>query len=277
MKKKLLGTVATLAIIATSCSTPKNITYFPELQTGSTIQAEHINSIKVRPEDKLSIVVSAQDPSLAAMFNLTVPNNRTGASLSSGTIGNSSATNSNGQVSYYTVDTQGDINFPVIGKIHIAGLTRFQVQQKITDELTSRSLIKNPIVTVEYVNTRIAVLGEVGSPGLYTFNEDHLTLLDAIAAAGDLKINGLRENILVIRSLNEGKQEAYRVNMLNAQQLVSSPAYYLQTDDVIYVEPNDKVKRETTPNGNSPYTPFFWISLGSTALTLVTLILTLTR
>ncbi len=276
MKKKLLGTVATLALIATSCSTPKNITYFPELQNGSTLQADHINSIKVRPEDKLSIVVSAQDPSLASLFNLVTPSNRTGASLSSGTIGNPSSNSSN-QVSYYTVDPQGDIEFPVIGKINIAGLTRFQVAHKITDELTSRNLIKNPIVTVEFVNTRIAVLGEVSSPGLYTFNEDHLTLLDAIAAAGDLSINGLRENILVIRSLDEGKQEAYRVNMLNAQQLVSSPAYYLQADDVIYVEPNDKVKRETTPNGNSPYTPFFWISLGSTALTLVTLILTLTR
>ncbi|MDE7335809.1 MAG: polysaccharide export protein, partial [Muribaculaceae bacterium] len=97
------------------------------------------------------------------------------------------------------------------------------------------------------------------------------------AMAGDLKINGMRDNILVMRNLGVGKMEAYRVNLLNAQELASSPVFYLQQDDVIYVEPNDKAKRETTPNGNTPYTPSFWVSMGSFAITIVTLVITLTR
>lgn len=277
MKKNLLVFMAVAAgIIATSCTTPKNITYFPELNTGSVIQAEKIIDIKVKPEDKLSIVVSTQDPALSALFNLVTANNNISTSSQGGTIGNTTNGGS-GQVSLYTVDPEGYINFPVLGKVKIAGLTRYEVAETITNELTNRNLVKDPIVTVEYANTHIAIIGEVKSPGLYSFNDDHLTIIDAIATAGDLTMNGLRENILVMRSLGDGKQEAFRVNMLNMKELAASPVYYLQQDDVIYVEPNDKVKRETTPNGNSPYTPSFWISLGSVAMTVATLILTLTR
>lgn len=278
MKKTLLGFIAIAGIMAvTSCSTPKNITYFPELNTGSIIQPENYLDIKVKPEDKLSIIVSTQDPALSSLFNLvTTQNSLSSSSTQGGTIG-ATSTSGNGQVSYYTVDPQGDINFPVIGKINISGLTRHEVAEKITNELTSRNLVKAPIVTVEFANTRISILGEVKSPGLYTFNDDHLTILDAIASAGDLTMNGVRENILVMRELGDGKQEAYRVNLLNMQELASSPAYYLQQDDVIYVEPNDKAKRETTPNGNTPYTPAFWVSMGSFAVTIATLIITLTR
>lgn len=276
MKKNLLGIAMVSALIVTSCSTPKNITYFPELTTGNIVQAENYTDIKVRPEDKLSIVVSTQDPALSSLFNLVTTGNNISTSSSGGTIGNSTG-GSGGQMSYYTVDPRGDINFPVLGKINIVGLTRYEVADKITGELTRRNLVKDPIVTVEYANTRISVLGEVKSPGLYSFNEDHMTIIDAIAAAGDLTLNGVRENILVMRDLGNGKQEAYRVNLLNMQELASSPVYYLQQDDVIYVEPNDKVKRETTPNGNSPFTPSFWISLGSVAMTVVTLVFTLTK
>ena len=95
--------------------------------------------------------------------------------------------------------------------------------------------------------------------------------------AGDLKITGIINNILVMRNMGDGKMEAYRVNLLNAQELASSPVFYMQQDDVIYVEPNDKAKRETTPNGNSPFTASFWVSMGSFALTIVTLVITLTR
>ena len=156
-------------------------------------------------------------------------------------------------------------------------MTREQIAEYIYDQLVSRDLVKDPIVTVEFANTGISIIGEVASPGRYEFNRDHMTIIDAIAMAGDLNINGMRENILVLRKLGEGRQEAYRVNLLNARELASSPVYYLQQDDVIYVAPNDKMKRETTPNGNTPYTPSFWISMGTAALTIVTLILTLTR
>lgn len=261
----------------TSCSTPKNVTYFPKLNTGTIITAEKYNDIIVRPEDKLSIVVSTQDLALSSLFNLvTTQNNLNSSSSQGGSIGVTSSSG-NGQISYYTVDPFGEINFPVVGKIDISGLTRSQVAEKITNELTSRNLVKDPIVTVEFANTHISVLGEVKSPGLYTFNDDHLTILDAIASAGDLTINGVRDNILVMRNLGGGKQEAYRVNLLNMKDLASSPVYYLQQDDVIYVEPNDKAKRETTPNGNTPHTPSFWVSMGSFAVTIATLIITITK
>lgn len=272
-----IGFAAALMLLG-SCSTPKNITYFPELTTGSIVQAEQLLDIRVKPEDKLMIIVNTQDPALTTMFNLVTAQNRIGATTSNTkTIGNTGTSGGNGQTMYYTVDSKGDIDFPVLGKLHIAGLTREQVAEKIASDLVKADLVKDPIVIVEFANTGISVIGEVKSPGRYEFNKDRLTVIDAIAMAGDLTINGLRENILVMRNIGDGKREAYRVNLIDAQALASSPAFYLQQDDVIYVEPNDKVKRETTPNGNTPYTPSFWVSLGSFAITIATLIITLSR
>jgi len=269
MKKYILGLTVATGLLATSCSTPKDITYFPELNTGAVVQAAKVTDIRVKPEDKLSIVVSTQDPALSSLFNLVTAQSRLGAS--------SGAASNNGQTSLYTVDSYGEINFPVLGKIYIAGLSREQVAEKIVEELVNADLVKDPIVTVEFANTGISVIGEVASPGRYEFNKDHFTIIDAIAMAGDLTINGERNNILVMRNLGHGKQEAYRVSLLNAQELASSPVYYLQQDDVIYVEPNDKKKRETTPNGSTPYTPAFWVSLGSFGITIATLVITLTK
>ncbi len=270
MKKIVFSLFAAMGLMAiTSCSTPKNVAYFQELSTGSVVQAAQVMEVKVKPEDKLSIVVSTQDPALSALFNLvTVQNNINSTSK---------ATSTNGQVSYYTVDSAGDINFPVIGKVHIAGLTREEVAEKIVDELVKRNLVKNPIVTVEFSNQCVVVLGEVKTPGKYNFNEDHITILEALAMAGDLTINGMRDNVLVMRKTSEGMQKAYRVDLTHAADLASSPVYYLQQDDVIYVEPDDKKKRETTPNGNTPYTPSFWVSMGSFAVTVTTLVITLTK
>ena len=259
-----------------SCSTPKNITYFPDLGTGSVVQAERMLDIRVKPEDKLSIMVNTQDPALSALFNLLqVQNKLSGTTSTTNTVG--SAGGGNGQVAYYTVDSAGDINFPVIGKLHIAGMTREQVADYVAEQLVSRDLVKDPIVTVEFANTGISVIGEVSAPGRYEFNKDRLTIIDAIAMAGDLTINGMRENILVLRNVGGGKQEAYRVNLIDAQSLAASPVFYLQQDDVIYVEPNDKKKRETTPNGNTPYTPSFWVSMGSFGVTIATLVITLSK
>lgn len=265
---ELLG----LALMAVSCSTPKNVVYFPDLTNGSTIQAERILDIRVRPEDKLSIMVSTQDPSMSGLFNLVSTQNQVGIGT-----GENTASASRGQVSYYTVDSRGDIIFPIVGKIHVAGFTREQVAATIVDELTRDDLVKDPIVTVEFANSGISVMGEVKSPGRYEFNKDHLTIVEAIAMAGDLTINGVRDNILVLRKDGAGKQTAYRVNLLDSRELAASPVYYLQQDDVIYVEPNDKKVRETTPNGNTPYTPAFWVSLGSFAITIATLIITLAK
>lgn len=264
------------AMLLGSCSTPRDITYFPDLDNGAVIQAERQLEIRVRPEDKLTIIVNTQDPSLSALFNLLqVQNKITGTTSTTTSAG--SGINSDSRVSYYTVDSAGDINFPVLGKIHIGGMTREEVAQYIADELVSKDLVKDPIVSVEYANTGISVIGEVANPGRFEFNKDHLTIIDAIAMAGDLTINGVRDNILVMRDAGDGTRKAYRVNLIDAQSLAASPVFYLQQDDIIYVEPNDKKKRETTPNGNTPYTPSFWVSMGSFGVTIATLIITLSK
>lgn len=271
-----LGFLAAFMLLLGSCTTPKNIAYFPELETGSIVQAEQIYEIKLRPEDKITIVVSSSNPALASIFNLmTITNRVSGTTQSTRTVGTTGT--GNNQVAYYTVDSNGDIDFPVLGKLHVAGLTREQLANKITSLLIETDQLKDPIVTVEFANTGIVILGEVSSPGRYEFNKDHLTIIDAIAMAGDLRMNGMRTNILVLRDLGDGKMESYRVNLLNAQELASSPVFYMQQNDVIYVEPNDKAKRETTPNGNSPYTTSFWMSVSSFAITIVSLVLTLAR
>ncbi len=261
--KFLMSGIVAVTLLLGACSTPKDVAYFPDLHTGSIVQANQMLDIRVKPEDKLSIVVSTQDPALSSLFNLVTSSSAGGGNASSS--------------SNYTVDSQGYIDFPVLGKLHVEGLSREELAEKITKDLVDADLVKSPIVIVEFANTGISIIGEVNSPGRYEFNKDHLTIIDAIAMAGDLKMNGMRENILVMRNLGDGKQEAYRVNLLNAQELASSPVFYLQQDDVIYVEPNDKAKRETTPSGNTPFTPTFWISMGSFAVTIATLVITLTR
>lgn len=268
-----MSVLVAATLLLGSCTTPKDVAYFPDLTTGSIVRTEKVLDIRVKPEDKLSITVNAQDPSLSSLFNLVTSRNRIGSGSSSSRTSDSNT----GDISYYTVDSAGDINFPVLGKVHIAGLTREEVANKIAQDLMKADLVKDPIVIVEFANTGVAVIGSVRAPGRYEFNKDHLTIIDAIAMAGDLTINGKRSDILVLRNIGKGNQEAYRVNLLDAESLASSPVYYLQQDDVIYVEPNDKSKRETTPNGNTPYTPSFWVSMGSFAVTIATLVITLTK
>lgn len=271
MRIKLLttGFMAALLLLG-SCSTPKDITYFQDMYNGAIVDPTRQLDIRVEPENKLSIVVSTQDPALSSLFNLVTSSNRIGAA-------SSSTGSTNGQTSLYTVDPQGYINFPVLGRLHVAGMSRHEVASYIEKKLQDSDLVKDPIVTVEFANTGISILGDVTKPGRYEFNKDHLTIVDAIAMAGDLSLSGMRENVLVMRTDDYGKQQAYRIDLTDLNTLAQSPVYYLQQDDVIYVEPSDKRKRETTALGNSPFTPSFWISLVSSALTITTLLITLSK
>lgn len=276
--KSLTSSFLALALLLGSCSTPKNIDYFQDVYTGTVIDPAKPLDIKVRSEDKLLIIVTTQDPALSQLFNLVTTQNRLEQTIGKTTqVGNMGTPSGNGQTAYYTVDRRGDIDFPVLGELHIAGMNRYEVAEYIKKRLMEQDLVKDPIVTVEFANTGMSIIGEVASPGRYEFNKDRMTIIDAIAMAGDLKINAERTNILVMRRTEGGEQEGYRVDLTDMAALANSPVYYLQQDDVIYVEPNDKLKRETTPNGNTPYTPAFWVSMGSFATTIATLIITLTR
>lgn len=265
-----------LMMLATSCTTPKKVTYFQDITDGMQIVPSQQYDIKVKPDDKLSILVTTPDPALSALFNLVQAQNRLG-STTTATTTVPTVGYQQGYVSYYTVSPQGDINFPMLGKIHIAGMTRSQVAEHLERELQSRELVKDPVVTVEYTNTGISVLGDVVRPGRYEFNKDHLSILDALAMAGDLQTTGQRENVIVMRDDGKGGQTAYRIDLTDMKNVASSPVYYLQQNDVIYVEPNDKKKRETASVGNAPFQPSFWVSVGSVAVSIATLIITISK
>lgn len=278
MKKIIESFLAAAFFVSlVSCSTPTNVSYFQDVTTGTVIEPAEQIDIKVKPEDKLSIMVSTQDPALSQLFNLVTSQNRLGQTTSQTTTLGGASNSGDGRTSYYTVDRMGNINFPVIGELYIAGMNRYEVAEYIKNRLRDSNFVKDPVVTVEFVNTGISILGEVKNPGRFEFNKDRLNIIDALAMAGDLNINAEREDVLVMRKNDDGTQQAYRVDLTNMEKLSQSPAYYLQQEDVIYVQPNDKKKRETTPNGNTPYTPSFWVSMGSFAVTIATLVITLTK
>ena len=263
MRKKIYLAFALVALLFSSCATP-NVSYFSDLGDNQSIDMMQDLDIRLRPEDKISIIVKSMDPKLSDLFNLPIIAHRVGYSQES-TLNNAQ------QVSVYTIDSKGDIDFPVLGKIKVAGSKREHVAQVIKDQLVDRNLVKDPVVTVEYANLCFNVLGEVNKPGRYTFDRDHITILDALSKAGDLTIQGRRENVFVMRE--EGNQrKTYRVNLLNGRELLSSPAYYLQQNDVVYVEPNDFRARQTQVNGNNVLAAPFWISVASLLTSVAVLI-----
>lgn len=262
IKSIYLAALVSASLLAGGCSSRKQITYFQDLKPGQETMISAASPIRLQPNDKVMIVVSTTDSRLNSLFNLPVAQSRLGQSSSDGSLSSGSE-----GVAPYTVDSQGDINFPVLGKLHVAGMTREEVAEYVRRELISRDLAKNPIVTVDYLNLSVTVLGEVGHPGRFGINREDYTILDAISAAGDLTIYGKRNDIRVLREEN-GVQRVYSVNLNSGKDLTQSPVYYMRQNDVIYVEPNETKARTSTPNGNSTLTPSFWISIASFALTL---------
>ena len=186
-------------------------------------------------------------------------------------IGTTSGTSNSQGISGYTINKDGDIDFPVLGHIHVAGMTRAEIASYIKEELVSKNLVKDPVVTVEFMNLTVSVLGEVANPGRFNIDKDKLTLLDALSMAGDLTVYGKRENVLVQREEN-GKQTLYQVNLNSGYDLYASPVYYLQQNDIVYVEPNSMKARQATVNGNNVRSASFWMSLASLLTTITVLI-----
>jgi polysaccharide export outer membrane protein len=240
------------------CKTP-NVAYFSDMKDGQTGQVVHDLAIRLQPEDKVSIIVKSKDPQLSDLFNLPVISGRIGYSHTS-TTGNYNYT---GQMSLYTIDEKGEIDFPVIGKLKIGGMRREEAADHIKQQLIAKNMVQDPVVTIEYGNLGFNVLGEVNRPGRYNFELDHLTILDAISLAGDLTIQGKRENVTVIRVADNGERISYRLDLRSARQLYASPAFYIHQNDVIYVEPNNFRARQTTVNGNNVLSAPFWISVAS--------------
>lgn len=259
MKMTKILTYLALPLLMAACTTPQNITYFQDVDPATTaITLQSIPEIRIQPKDELSIIVSAQDQRLTNMFNLPYTPQQIGTTTNSNTARG---------VCGYTVCSDGTIDFPVIGRIEVAGKTREEVASYVKEQLVSRDLVKEPVVTVEFLNLSVSVLGEVSDPGRYNIDKDNYTIFDALGQAGDLTIYGERENVLVLRS-EEGEQKAYTVDLCSAESLYSSPVYYLQQNDVVYVAPNNTRKRQGTAVGSTLLTPTFWISVGSFLISL---------
>ncbi|MDR1743517.1 MAG: polysaccharide biosynthesis/export family protein [Dysgonamonadaceae bacterium] len=255
MKLKNFLLASAFLFILNSCSPVKNIAYLQDLQYGETEDLSKTSEITVKPGDKISIVVNSKDPLLADLFNLPIISHRVGYSQLS-------SLNQSQQISCYTVDQEGKIDFPVLGKVDVAGKNREAISALIKGELIGRNLVNDPVVTVEFANLYISVLGEVNKPGRYNIDQDNITLFDAIGMAGDLTIFGKRTDVVVMRE-SDGKRTSYKVDLTSSRDLYASPAYYLQQKDVVYVEPNDTRARQSTVNGNNVRSTSFWISLAS--------------
>lgn len=230
MKKLLLAILIIIPIVLGSCSSQKKIAYFRNVnETSADSINKHFTSVhesRICANDMLSIVVSALDPIAAEPFNLPV--------VAYETPGSQSVSQSK-TLQYYIVDVNGDINFPIIGSIKLVGLTKSQAIALIEKEL--EPYLQDPIVSIKFLSYKISVEGEVSRPGQYTIDNERVTILDALAMAGDMTIYGKRKNVLIIRE-NFGKLEFARLN-LNSDEVFTSPYYYLQQNDVVYVEPNN--------------------------------------
>lgn len=267
LRETLFTAFAALAIVLTGCSTPKDITYMQGWQDGETHALINMNSIKAKPDDKLTIVVSTDNPELSESLNLATHAYRIGQQSTRGF----STTSQSQSMSYYTVDPNGNIKFPLLGEVHIEGMTRSEIAEFITHELEIKDIAKQPVVVVEWANVAVTIAGEVNSPGSYALSRDATTLPEVLGMAGDLTIHGLRDNILVVRTEN-GKTVSYRVDLTDGDKLQNSPVYYVRQNDYIYVEPNGMKKRMATVNGNNVLQASFWVSIASLLTSIAVLV-----
>lgn len=252
MKKILYMLLPTLMLV--SCNSTKNVVYLQDLVPEQEAVITNLNEIKLQPRDQVSITVTCREPEIAALFNLVTAQRYI---MPAG----STYTGSMSTLSVYTVNGEGNIDFPIIGDVHVAGLTRSEVAAKIKNRLISDDLVKDPVVTVEFVNLHVAVTGEVLRPGNYTLNNDRVTLFDALSMAGDLTIYGRRDAVSVIRE-QDGKRRTYTVD-LRSKDIFDSPVYYVQQNDVIYVAPNNARAGQSTINENNWKSAGLWVSIAS--------------
>lgn len=255
-------------LLLSSCSAYKKVVYFQDISAGLyEIPLSTPNEILLRSGDKISIMVNSRDPQLMDLFNLPVVSRQIGMASRTGV-----TTANNQGLMGYTIDEEGNIDFPVLGKIYVAGMKRDEVASYIKNELVDNNLVKDPVVTVEYMNLCISVMGEVNKPGRFNIDRDCITVIDALSMAGDLTIYGNRSNVLVQR-VEDGVMKAYRIDLTSGEQVYTSPAYYLMQDDVVYVEPNPVKARQSTVNGNNILSTSFWISIASLVASIINIII----
>lgn len=267
MRVKLVSVVVLFVLMLGACSVPKDVVYFQGVDSLTPEQVNNMNQVytsKICPDDLLTITVTAWDPTVVTPFNPPVY-----AYAMQG----ESSTVSSSQLRTYLVNQEGDINFPVLGKIHVAGLTKQQLSEKMQEMISP--YVKDVLVNVQIVNYKVTMMGEVSRPGAISVKNDRLSILDAIGQVGDLTINANRKNILVIRD-NNGEKEFARLD-ITEPDIFTSPYYYLQQNDVVYVEPNNAKKRNARYSQAQQYTITVFSSILSAVSVITTVILAITK
>lgn len=269
--KNLVAAAAVVACFA-SCKSYVSVPYFQDLNDINNLPVlKAQNSVlKLSSGDKLNIVVSSSlSPEMASGFNLPLQSTRVGAA--------GTGYNNNSQSTMpYLIDSKGDIDFPIIGKIRVAGMTREEVEVTIKNILVNQRLLNDAVVTCEVLNHYVNILGDVKTPGRIRIEKDNMNIIEAISMCGDLNITGERQTVMVLRKEGD-EQHVYQIDLSSAENVYSSEAYYLHPDDVVYVNPNETKQRTSTPEGNTWQTPAVYVSLTSIGLSLATLIVSLTK
>ncbi len=228
-----------------SCKVPTDVIYFQDSANKEEISSSNSFTPVFKVDDIVSILISAADMDAARPFNLMQGSSITTSSLGEAGIGN--AGGNGAPEPTYLIDEEGNIDFPVLGRLKIAGLTRIQVKEMIKEKL--KIYINDPIVSVRLKNFKITVMGEVARPGSYTIPNERVTIIEALGLAGDMTIKGKRENVMVIRE-NDGVNTYHRVDV-TSKSIFESPVYYLAQNDVLYIEPNVSRIRESKTRNNT--------------------------
>ena len=263
MKTKYLIMTGCLMLMLAACTTPTNVAYLQDCNDGNVITLQ-AKELKLKPGDKISIVVNTKSVELNNVLNLPMSSQIIGYSEQQ------SLSQSRG-TSGYTIDSEGCIDYPLIGKVKAAGLSREELSAHLKKTLEEKNVATGAVVTVEYLNLGFSVLGEVNQPGFHVFDNDRVTILQALGLAGDMNLYGRRDAVKLVRT-EDGQQKTFVLNLLDTKQMTSSPAYYLQQNDIVYVEPNDYRKRQSSANASEITRASFWLSALSVLTTVAVLI-----
>jgi len=256
--KKIFMPILAIVLLA-SCGSQKDVPYFQNADSVNLSGSQYLYDARIMPKDQLTITVSATDDKAAAPFNMTVPTPYTASSRS---------TYSQPMLQSYLVDNEGNISFPIIGTLHVGGLTKSEAEHMIEAKIKPyMAANENPIVTVRIPGYQVSVMGEVLRPGTFTVSREKITILEALAQAGDLTIYGQRKNVRLIREDSTGKKTIYTIDLTDAN-IINQPYYYLQQNDLVYVTPN-KVKAQNSSVGSMTT---LWFSATSILISLTSLL-----
>jgi polysaccharide export outer membrane protein len=246
MKKQLNACI--LLLLLTACTSSKHVVYLQDKDAYTEQDMDEQYNVFIQPDDLLSITVNSRNQELAMPFNLPLVSQQLDG-----------RNYSQQRILGYLVDQNGEIDFPVLGKLKAGGLTRMQLTDKIKKRLVEEELVGDAVVTVQFQNFKVSVMGEVAKPGSFIITGDRVTLLEALSMAGDLTIYGRRDRVTVIRE-KDGRR-TLKVHDLRSSDIFASPYYYLQQNDVVYVEPNRARAGQSGINQNS--SAGVWVSVAS--------------